>query len=546
MRVAELVGRVLADLGVARAFGVVGSGNFAVTNALAAAGVSFVAARHEAGAATMADAYSRTTGRVAVLSVHQGCGLTNAMTGIAEAAKSRTPLLVLAADVAGAAVGSNFRIDQDALVRSVGAVSDRVHGAGSAVADVERAYRTAVHERRTVVLNLPLDVQAAEADDPGQVEPLPPPRRAGPAPAAAGALADLISHAERPVFIAGRGALGCGRQLAALADQVGALLLTSAVAAGTFADEAYGLGICGGFATPLAAELVTDADVVVAWGCSLTMWTTRHGRLLGPDTAVVQVDDDVAALGARQAVRLGVLGDVELTAEAVLDLLADRETTIGYRTPEIADRIRNGGRWRQVPYEDLSTPDTIDPRTLSIRLDELLTANRQLAVDSGNFMGYPAAYLPVPGPGAFCFTQSFQSIGLGLATSIGAALAAPDRLPVVGTGDGGFLMAVAELETAVRLGLGLVVVVYNDAAYGAEVHHFGPEGADLSTVTFPDTDLASLARGYGADALTVRTIRDLESVADWVAGPRDRPLVIDAKISSDGGSWWLQEAFRGH
>ena len=87
-----------------------------------------------------------------MLSVHQGCGLTNAMTGIAEAAKSRTPLLVLAADVAGSAVGSNFRIDQDALVRSVGAVPERVHSPGSAVDDVVRAYRTASHGRRTVVL----------------------------------------------------------------------------------------------------------------------------------------------------------------------------------------------------------------------------------------------------------------------------------------------------------------------------------------------------------------------------------------------------------
>ena len=116
-----------------------------------------------------------------------------------------------------------------------------------------------------------------------------------------------------------------------------------------------------------------------------------------------------------------------------------------------------------MPYADLSTASTIDPRTLSARLDAVLPGERQLAVDSGNFMGYPAGYLSVPDAGAFCFTQSFQSIGLGLATAIGAALAAPDRLPVLGTGDGGFLMAIAELETAVRLGLGLLIVVYDDA-----------------------------------------------------------------------------------
>ncbi|HEU5486644.1 MAG TPA: thiamine pyrophosphate-binding protein [Microlunatus sp.] len=551
MQVAQLVGRAVAELGAGHAFGVVGSGNLAVTNALIAAGVPFVAARHEGGAATMADAYARTAGRVGVLTLHQGCGLTNAMTGIAEAAKSRTPLVVLAADVAGSAVESNFRIDQDALVRSVGAVPERVHTAGSALADVQRAYRTAAQQRRTVVLNLPLDVQATEVDgqaDGGHLglEPLPPARRPAPEPAAVQALADLLAHAERPVFLAGRGALHHGRVLAALADRVGALLVTSAVAAGTFADEAYDLGICGGFATPLAAELVSGADVVVAWGCSLTMWTTRHGRLLGRSVAVAQVDDDPAALGARQPIRIGVLGDVGLTVETVSRLLQQEENRTGYRTPEVAERIRSHGRWSSVAYTDLSTETTIDPRALSIRLDQLLPQNRQLSVDSGNFMGYPAGYLPVRDPGAFCFTQSFQSIGLGLATAIGAARAAPDRLPVLGTGDGGFLMGIAELETAVRLRLGLVVVVYNDAGYGAEIHHFGPDGADLSTVRFPDTDLAALARGHGADGLTVRTVADLDPVADWVAAPRDRPLVIDAKLSSDGGSWWLQEAFRGH
>jgi thiamine pyrophosphate-dependent acetolactate synthase large subunit-like protein len=87
-------------------------------------------------------------------------------------------------------------------------------------------------------------------------------------------------------------------------------------------------------------------------------------------------------------------------------------------------------------------------------------------------------------------------------------------------------------------------VVYNDAAYGAEVHHFGPE-ADLDTVTFPDTDIAALATGFGARGLTVRHIDDLRGITDWLLAPTG-PLVVDAKIVSDGGSWWLAEAFKGH
>src|SRR5258708_35128267 len=125
MLVSDAVGAVLAelaDLGGHTVFGVVGSGNFHVTNALVARGARFVAARHECGAACMADAWARGTGRVGILSVHQGPGLTNALTGITEAAKSRTPLLVLAAGVAGAALRAHFRLDVGALAAPGGAV----------------------------------------------------------------------------------------------------------------------------------------------------------------------------------------------------------------------------------------------------------------------------------------------------------------------------------------------------------------------------------------------------------------------------------------
>jgi thiamine pyrophosphate-dependent acetolactate synthase large subunit-like protein len=542
MIVAELVGRALAELGVGHAFGVVGSGNFHVTNALRAGGLPFVAARHEGGAATMADAYARTSGRVGVLSVHQGCGLTNAMTGIAEAAKSRTPMLVLAADTGGAAVRSNFRIDQDALVEAVGAVAERVHSPASAADDVVRAFRTAVEQRRTVVLNLPLDVQAAAAPDPVQVPALPALAPVRPSAAAVAELVALLTAAQRPVFVAGRGAREAREPLRALAEASGALLATSAVANGLFHDDPWSLGISGGFASPLAADLITQADLVIGWGCTLNMWTMRHGALIGPGARVVQVDLDADAIGANRPVDLGVLGDVGATAADVLAVF--HEHRAGYRTDEVGAAIAERVRWNAVAYDDLTGPEGIDPRTLSIALDELLPEERTVAVDSGNFMGYPSAYLRVPDQHGFCFTQAFQSIGLGLATAVGAALARPDRLAVAALGDGGALMAAAELETVARLGLSMLVVIYDDRGYGAEVYHFAD--ADHTTVTFPDTDIAAIGRGFGFDAVTVRTPDDLKAVAEWVDGPRTAPMLVDAKIASDGGSWWLAEAFRGH
>jgi acetolactate synthase I/II/III large subunit len=543
--VAEAVGRALAGLGVEAVFGVVGSGNFHVTNALVDAGARFVAARHEAGAATMADAYARMSRTVAAVSVHQGCGLSNALTGITEAAKSRTPLLVLAAEATSPR--SNFAIDQAGLAAAVGAVAERVDTADTAVATAARAYRRALAERRTVLLNLPLDAQAAQC--PTDALSIPPPDAvpaAVPEPDAVRALAGLLERARRPVFVAGRGARVARARgsLERLADGCGALLSTSAVVKGLFAGSPWSLDVSGGFATPLAVELISGADLVVGWGCALNMWTMRHGTLIGPQATVVQVDADPDALGAHRPVDLGVVGDVDLTARAVADALRSGERA-GYRSPELAARIAAEGRWRDVPYRDDGEGSRIDPRTLTVGLDDRLPVERVVAVDSGNFMGYPSMFLSVPDDDGFCFTQAYQSIGLGLATAIGAALARPDRLPVAACGDGGFLMNVAELDTAVRLGLPLVVVVYNDDAYGAEVHHFGPDGHPLSTVTFPPTDIAAIARGFGCAAATVHTAEDLKALDDWLAGPRAAPLVLDAKITPHP-SWWLEEAFRGH
>jgi thiamine pyrophosphate-dependent acetolactate synthase large subunit-like protein len=548
MLVSEAAGAVLTRLGATTVFGVVGSGNFHVTNALIANGARFVAARHEGGAACMADGWARATGGVGLLSVHQGPGLTNAMTGITEAAKSRTPLLVLAADVAGAAVRSNFRIDVPALATSVGAQADRLHSPGSAVADVVRAYRTAQAQRRTVVLAMPLDVQAARCEAP-VIPPAPPVLPGAPSREAAAELAGALTGARRPVFVAGRGArvAGAGPDLERLADACGALLATSAAAKGLFRGNPWDLDVSGGFATPLAAELIGAADLIVGWGCSLNMWTMRHGRLIGQGAAVAQVDDEVSAIGAHRPVDLAVLGDVAQTCKAVLAELAGR-TTAGYRSTELRERIACEGRWRDVPYQDEGSgaADGIDPRTLTIALDDLLPGERMVAVDSGNFMGYPSMFLSVPDASAFCFTQAYQSIGLGLASAIGAALAQPGRLPVAALGDGGALMGISELETVVRLRLPMVIVVYDDEAYGAEVHHFGPAGHALDTVRFPPADIAAIGRGFGCAGVTVRGLGDLAPVREWLTGPRDRPLVIDAKVTSGSGSWWLEEAFRGH
>lgn len=586
--VADAVGATLAGAGVDTVFTVLGSGNLVVTNALAAGGARLVTARHEGGAICMADGFARVSGRVGVCTVHQGPGLTNAMTGLAEAAKSRTPVLVLAADTPAAAIHSNFRIDQHGLVASVGAVAERVHGPATARADALRALRRAALEQRPVVLMLPLDVQAAPAPpttaDPSSQEeersavvelPAPP----APAAAAVARAAALLAAARRPVIVAGRGAVlsEAGAALAALGERCGALLATSAPANGLFAGEPFALGIAGGFSTPLAAELLPQADLVVAFGATLNHWTTRHGSLFG-DADTIQVDLDPTVLGAQRPATVAIVGDARATAEALARAI---ERGSGWRTDEIRAQVASRS-WSREPLDaalatgpsappptppslpavgsattaaladssaaaagsDAAAAERIDPRTLTIALERALPAAKTVAVDSGHFLGWPAMYLTVPDARAWVFPNGFQAVGLGLGNAIGAAVARPDRPTVAAIGDGGAFMALPEIETAVRERLRLLVVVYDDAAYGAEVHHFGPHGHDLAGVRFPDADLAAIARGAGAEAIAVRAEDDLHAVERWAREQAPRPLVLDAKIDPTICAAWLEDAFR--
>jgi acetolactate synthase I/II/III large subunit len=544
VKVYQAVGQALAEAGTDHVFGLLGSGNFAIANALVASGARFFATRHETAAVTMADAFSRVSGTLGVCTVHQGPGLTNAMTGLAEAAKSRTPLLLLAAETAAPSIHSNFRIDQAGLVRSVDAICERLYDPRTAVADALRAAHRARVERRPVVLMMPLDIQAEESIPTDDVLHAALPPLVRPTEKTVAEVAERIGKARRPLILAGRGAVlsNAGEPLQRLGDHTGALLSTSAVANGLFAGNPWSLGISGGFASPLAAELMAQADVVLAFGTSLNMYTTRHGHLISPEATVIQVDDDPAALGARHRIDVPVVGDVGETARALLAAVGGCVSE--WRTSPVADRIRNG-TWLAQPYEDAGTSETIDPRTLSIALDELLPSDRAVAVDSGHFMAYPPMYLRVESADAFVFTQGFQSIGLGLASALGAAVARPDRITVAALGDGGALMAAPEFETVARLRLPVLIVIYNDAAYSAEVHHFGPLGQPVDLVKFPDTDFAAIGRSVGLSGITVRSRADLEPVREWAGRPRSG-FVVDAKVEPTVVASWLEEAFRGH
>ena len=547
--VAEVLAKDLAALGARRCFGLLGTANFKISHGLVQAGVELISARHEGNAASMGDAYAKATGELTLVSVHSGPGLTNAITGIAEAAKSRTPLLVLAGDVPTGNVKSNFYFDQAELVRSVGAVSERTYTPQSARSDLLRAVTRAMRDRQTVVLSLPLDVQDAKmngANAPLELTPMP--GRLQPDQTDVRRLAEAISRAKRPLILAGRGAVlsDAEESLIALGDHLGALLATSICGHGLFADNPWSVGISGGFSSPVADELISESDFILGFGVSLTQWTTKKGKLIARGATVAQIDIEAPKLGYQMPVQFALLGDAKATAEALLgELKQNGAAQSGRRNDRTRERIRVGDNHHS-PYPDESSAQYIDPRTLSKALDDILPKDRVVASDSGHFCGWVPRYLRVPNAKASCLSHSFQSVGLGLASAIGLAIANPGKLAVLGAGDGGFMMSIADLETAIRLGLRMCILVYNDSSYAAEVHYFRRQGYSIDIVQFPETDFAAIARGYGARAATVRTLADLDEVRTWVREGAPGVFLIDGKINPNLEADWHAEHFPSH
>lgn len=549
---AAVVARRLAVNGVRQAFGVVGGGNILAVAGLTAGGVRYTAARHEAGAMTMADAYHRSTGDVAVCTTTHGAGLTNTATGLAEAVRHGSGVLLLCGD--GPLTGMRrCDLDQSAFAASLGAEVVRVTAPELADAATAAALGLARDRSCPVVLCLPADLLAVDVPDPGSAaDPagvvLGPSRPAPlwPSEAELEPVLDLLSCARRPLVLAGLGAwrAGAGKELVDLGDRLGALLSTTVMANGLFAGSPWSVGICGGFSAPGAAELIGEADVVLAFGAGLDTFTLHGGRMIDPAAAVVRVDLARQAPGGRAD--LEVVADASATVTALIDGIDERGLEPVAWRAAAARRIAEAG-WNHHPWTDAGTHDRIDPRTLTATVAAMLPRERTVVLDGGHFIAWPSMYLPVPDPAAMVFTgAAFQAVGQGFAGAVGAAAGRPDRLTVAALGDGGALMGLSELETLVRCGASALVVIYDDAAYGFEVHMYEPRGADRTTATFGLTDFAGMAVALGAEAATVRTVEDLEAVRGWCARGCPGTFVLDAKIVTGVLAPFLADLVAGH
>jgi 5-guanidino-2-oxopentanoate decarboxylase len=538
----EAIGETLKRLGVQHLFGLMGDGNMRfISHAAGKIGIEYYGMHHENSVVAAADGYARTGNRVGVCTVTQGPGVTNAISALTEAVKAGTPLVLLAGDTPARAPIQNQALDQAAVFKAVGAGVQRVRGAATVPQDIARAFNRALSEQRPVTVSIPNDLYVQSCPDEAlaevQLQSFP---RARPDDEAVRTLAAMIERAERPLLIAGRGAVRSGARpaLEALGERIGALLATTLQAKGFFSGQRFDAGVSGGFATEAAAHLIGKADLVLAFGASLPVFATRNRELFSPLAKIVQIDTRAAAIGALTRVEYGVLGDAAATAEALIALLGNGPKA-GFRTPAFEKEVE--ALHAAPKFEDQSDGKTIDPRALMIRLDSMLPRERSVVLDSGHSSGW-SVMLGVPDATSFIWGNDFMVVGLGLGMAMGAWLARPDRLMVAAPGDGGLSMSTGELETLVRYKVPLLVIVLNDAAFGVEVHILRFFKQETKHAQFTDTDFAAVARGFGAQGLTVRKAQDLEGLKPWLAKPQG-PMVVDCKLHPDVVGDWFKGNF---
>ena len=515
-------------------FGLMGNGNAAFLDALHDTDVAYTAVRHEQAAVVAADAYFRASGRLAVATATYGAGFTNTLTGLAEAVQAKVPLVLVVGDEPTSGPRP-WGVDQIALASAVGARTYTV-GRTDAAATTVIAIEHALAFRVPTVLAIPYDVGTRDAGDlPAISSPVLPSAVAPAGPFGVRAVADLgrmLAAAERPFLLAGRGAwlADAGEALGALADATGAITASTALGRGIFPDDRFDLGVTGGFGAEGAMALVREADVAVVFGASLNQFTMRFGELFAPGTRVVQVD--VAPAATHPHVGGYVRGDAGVVARALVHELAALDATpSGWRESVDLTPLRVHDPGTGVVAGD----GRLDPRTVAARIGELLPEDRVIVSDGGHFIGWANMYWPVASPDRMLMVgTAFQSIGLGFPSVAGAAAAKPGSTIVLTTGDGGGLMALADLETAVRSAGGRgIAVVWNDAAYGAEVHLYGLQGYAEPPMRSPEVDFAALGAAVGAEGVVVRELADLDRLGDWAAEPvgERRFLVLDCRIS---------------
>jgi acetolactate synthase-1/2/3 large subunit len=515
MKGAELVVRCLENEGLDFMFGVPGEENLALLDALVDSKIRFVTTRHEQGAAFMADVQGRLTGKARACLATLGPGATNMLTGVADANMDRAPLVA----ITGQAGTERFHKESHQYLDLVSLYRPAVKWNAQLVRPdivpeaVRKAFKLAQMEKPGAThLDLPEDVAEEDASDdllpllaqqPSATEPL---------DAQVDRAAKIISDAKDPIILAGNGvARGhAAEALRQFAETLGIPVAETFMGKGSLPDtHPLCLGAVGLQLHDYVSCGLDQADVVICIGYDFveyppTKWNPRH------DKRIVHIDPSPAEVDAAYQVAVGVQGGIAASLQRIADRASARQDTPAVqRGRKLREIIRN-----EFASESVDGTYPVKPQHLVRVFREVLGDQDILISDVGAHKLWIARMYPCLAPNTCIISNGFASMGIALPGAIGAKLLYPQRRVLAVCGDGGFLMNVQELETAVRLGTAFVCVIFEDSAYGVIKWNQARRFGRSAHVDFGNPDFVALAESFGCRGYRVKACHELRPLLE--------------------------------
>lgn len=553
--VADAIVDILETVGIDACFGVPGGQTLPFYGAARARGFRHVMMRDERNCACAADAYARVSGKVGVCDATVGPGVTNLVSGLAEALASSVPVIALIADIhtnhdhlrRRSIAGQAF--EQRPLMETVSKWVGRVQTPEQLTDTMVQALRIATTGRPgPVVIEIPQEIWLAPAASfdlsrfTADCARWPRHRSAAPTSAIDKAVA-YLTEAERPVVLAGGGAMASGayEEVTAFAEEFNIPVVTSVNAKGII-DEQHPLsfGAVGVFGNVTASHVLQQADVVVTLGSKYSQLNSFSWQLPHKAQRVLQVDVDGEELGRSITAQLEIVADIKETAQQLLTALrrGDR-TTFAWQVQ---------GRAPEQPGTQDSDP-AVAPEAVITTLNEFATENTILVSDASLSSGWCASRYKVRGAGRkFIAPRGLAGIGWGCGAAIGVALAAPKGTrTVLVAGDGSAAYWLGEIETAVRLNLPITFVILNNASFGWIVQVERAMGIEKES-TFAPVDFAAIGKGIGAGGSRAHSIEEVNTglrnaldhpgpfVLEVLSSDQSTPTVDYECVSSEAAS----------
>ena len=569
----QIVARALKEYGVEYVAGVPGHGIWSLFDAFLEEGsqLPFIQVMHEQSAVHMADGYFRASGRPMACSTSIGPGATNTIIGLATAYADSIPLFYVSGGPATHMKGHGVmqeieRQNENAFPRITEQVTKRAYKAGRVDElpfIMHRAFNTMLSGRPGPVhVELPMDIQVEAADV--AIHPLDLRMARGvsyPDPQAVERAVALLLSAERPVFVAGGGAISAGAsdELTRLAEKIGAAVSITWNGKGAISeDHALFIGAVGQTGTTCGNAITASADVVMSVGCRFTDWSAssyaKGASFSIPPGKLIHIDLDHHEIGKNYPTEVGIVADAKATLEAMLALISETQAAkaLARREKFIGDVMRAKAEWEAMlaPRRDSRETPFTSQRPLGA-LRKVMDRDGIVVVGSGNTQGAVKQTFPVYHPRTHLTSGSFSPMGWAVPAAMGAKLAMPDRQVVAIVGDGDFMMSLPELGTAVMNNIPVVFMVQNNQGYmsirGGQRKFMGRHVA--SEFNFHkgngqpySANISEVARNFGVESWKVTSDDQLESSLK-AALDCGGPALVEVMTSRDAAGpfatgWW--------